>query len=262
MSDLKTRLITAFILILVFLSAILIGGYFLKIFVFAIAIITAYEYYSFSLKTKNEHTALFSIYSLLSLLGYAFYSYQGFLIGLLVGFILAIITICYLIETKEHQPDLLAFIPAVFIGFCYPALFLVVVYIVSTNYSKEHLFWLVTTVALVDTGGYFIGSKLKGKKLAPRISPNKTISGLVGGVLLASVVSTLLAPALGLGLSVYKAFFIAILISALAVSGDLFESLLKRTYQVKDASSFLPGHGGFLDRIDGLIVASSALLLL
>ena len=202
------------------------------------------------------------MYSLFSFFGYAICGYHGLFIGLLLGFILAVITICYIIETQEHQVDLLSFVPAVLIGFCYPAIFLIVIYVVSNNYSKGHLFWLVTTVALVDTGGYFIGSALKGKKLAPRISPNKTISGLVGGVLLAAIVSTLLAPALGLDLALYKAFFIAVLISILAVSCDLFESLLKRTYEVKDASNFLPGHGGFLDRIDGLLVASSALLLI
>ena len=132
----------------------------------------------------------------------------------------------------------------------------------SNNYSKGYIFWLVATVALVDIGGYFIGGALKGPKLAPRISPNKTISGLLGGVLLASFVSAFLAPCLGLDLSIYKASFIGVLISILAVCGDLFESLLKRTYEVKDASNFLPGHGGFLDRIDGLLVASAALLLI
>ena len=101
MSDLKTRVITAIVLILVFLSAILIGGYALRAFVCFIAIITSYEYYSFSLKTRKEpkkiSTILFSLYSLFSFFGYAICGYQGLFIGLLIGFILAVITICYII---------------------------------------------------------------------------------------------------------------------------------------------------------------------
>jgi len=261
MSNLKTRLITAFVLIVVFLSAILIGGYVLKALVFIVSAICAYEYYSFSLKKKKELTILYSSFSLFSLIGFAVCSFKGLAFGFLFGLVLAILLTCYLIERSEYQEDFLAFVPATLIGFCYPAVFLIVFYVLCSNYSKEHLFWLVTTVALVDTGGYFFGSYFGGRKLAPRISPKKTVSGLIGGVLLASIVSAFLAPYLGLDLNCYKAFFIGLLISIFAVSGDLFESLLKRTYGVKDSSYFLPGHGGFLDRIDGLLVASTALLL-
>lgn len=119
--------------------------------------------------------------------------------------------------------------------------------------------WLLTALAVVwaaDSGAYFAGRKFGMLKLAPRVSPNKTVEGLIGGVLAgiaAGVGFALLAGATTQQLPwVALVSFVAVLFS---VVGDLFESLLKRHAGVKDSGHLIPGHGGILDRIDGVLAA-------
>jgi phosphatidate cytidylyltransferase len=115
------------------------------------------------------------------------------------------------------------------------------------------LIWLFLVVWSTDIGAYFAGRAIGGPKLAPSISPNKTIAGLIGGVLAATILA---------GLWVYAMKLPATLLSLappLAVAaqlGDLFESGLKRRAGVKDSGTWLPGHGGLLDRLDGLVPVS------
>ncbi len=114
--------------------------------------------------------------------------------------------------------------------------------------------WLPFTVIAADVGAYFAGRFVGGPKLAPKISPNKTVSGAVGGQIAAVVVGTGYAVAFGLG-SVAIVVLLSFLTAIVSQIGDLTESALKRSYGVKDASALIPGHGGLLDRFDGLIAA-------
>jgi len=105
-----------------------------------------------------------------------------------------------------------------------------------------------------DTGAYFVGKKLGKTKLFERISPKKTWEGFVGGMIFSQMVAW--------GLSVYftsvegwKWFVISGIIVTIGTYGDLVESMLKRSLGIKDSGSVIPGHGGFLDRFDGLLVA-------
>ena len=124
--------------------------------------------------------------------------------------------------------------------------------------------WLLLALFLVwsaDTGAYFAGRQFGGKwfggrKLAPRISPNKTIEGLLGGFLLALVVAMLGAPLAGATVDQLPAIAVVALASVgFSVVGDLFESLLKRHVDVKDSGRLIPGHGGVLDRVDSVLAA-------
>ena len=124
--------------------------------------------------------------------------------------------------------------------------------------------WLLLALFLVwsaDTGAYFAGRKFGGKlfgrrKLAPRISPNKTIEGLLGGLLLSLVVAMVGAPLAGATVDQLPAIALVALASiSFSVVGDLFESLLKRHINVKDSGSLIPGHGGVLDRVDSVLAA-------
>jgi phosphatidate cytidylyltransferase len=109
-----------------------------------------------------------------------------------------------------------------------------------------------------DTGAYFVGRAVGGRRLVPSVSPGKTIAGAVGGLAATVVVAWVYAryvlrPVAQLGLPPAGVILFGALVSVAAQIGDLFESLLKREAGVKDSSSIIPGHGGVLDRIDGLV---------
>ena len=123
------------------------------------------------------------------------------------------------------------------------------------------VFWLMVVTWATDIFAYFAGRSIGGAKLAPRISPNKTWAGLVGGAVGAAVLGGLTAYGFGLGAPF---LYIGFPMGLLAQGGDLYESWLKRRAGVKDSGTILPGHGGALDRLDGLlpvIVATLALLM-
>lgn len=116
--------------------------------------------------------------------------------------------------------------------------------------------WVMLAVVMTDTCAYFAGRRFGGPKLAPRISPKKTWSGLIGGMTGAALSGWLLGALFSLPLD--KALVLAGGAAVLAVvsqMGDLGESALKRTFGVKDSGSILPGHGGIMDRVDGLVAA-------
>jgi phosphatidate cytidylyltransferase len=112
--------------------------------------------------------------------------------------------------------------------------------------------WLVLIATwLTDSGAYFVGKKFGKKSMAPIISPNKTIAGAVGGVLITAVFIITAAYILEI-LNIYYVIF-AFLFPGVAILGDLFESCIKRNFKVKDTGTIIPGHGGILDRFDSFI---------
>jgi phosphatidate cytidylyltransferase len=141
--------------------------------------------------------------------------------------------------------------------FLYPVagiLFFLVLY-------KEHgivaLIWLLVAVALTDIGAFFTGKAI-GKTKFSDTSPNKTIEGVFGGIIIATIIGTYI----GLSIAPFWAAFIVTFLTAIAsVFGDLFESFLKREAGVKDSGDILPGHGGILDRLDGYIFAAPMMMI-
>jgi phosphatidate cytidylyltransferase len=121
-------------------------------------------------------------------------------------------------------------------------------------YGRETILWILACVWATDIGAYFVGSYAGGARLAPSISPSKTWSGLVGGASATAVVSALCGLAVGAGETLTLALT-GVGIALVAQAGDLLESAQKRRAGVKDSGRLIPGHGGILDRIDGLIAA-------
>lgn len=113
----------------------------------------------------------------------------------------------------------------------------------------------VAVAVLTDIGALVAGSTLGRHRMAPVLSPNKTWEGLAGGVGLAVVSGVAVLPRLGDGYDLVAAGLLALLVALAAVAGDLLESMIKRDAGVKDLGHFLPGHGGILDRMDGVLVA-------
>jgi phosphatidate cytidylyltransferase len=110
--------------------------------------------------------------------------------------------------------------------------------------------WTLVIVWATDIGAYFAGRTIGGPKLAPRLSPNKTWAGLIGGMVAAAIVGAGIASAAGLPSLCWVA---GAPLAVAAQIGDLFESWLKRRSGVKDSGKLLPGHGGVLDRLDGVV---------
>ncbi|HET9920446.1 MAG TPA: CDP-archaeol synthase, partial [Ktedonobacteraceae bacterium] len=118
------------------------------------------------------------------------------------------------------------------------------------------VWWLLVVLFGVwgsDTGAFFTGRLLGRHKLAPRISPGKTWEGVGGGLVLGTIATVLFSRPLGIPW--YLSVVLGIVISIVAVVGDLAESLIKRQTHVKDSGQIMPGHGGMLDRIDSLLFA-------
>ena len=115
--------------------------------------------------------------------------------------------------------------------------------------------WALATVWVTDIGAYAAGRSIGGPKLAPNVSPNKTWAGLIGGVISALVLGLILWRYAGLQLQLAIA---SPILAVMAQIGDLYESWLKRQAGVKDSGRLLPGHGGVLDRLDGLVPVAPA----
>lgn len=147
-----------------------------------------------------------------------------------------------------------------------------VIYVGGSSWSAVALFdlyehgvwivvWVFLVVALTDIGAFLSGRAIGGPKLAPRISPKKTWAGLVGGLAcagLAGLVFALLTNGDAAAFHVAAALFV----SFVAQAGDLFESLLKRRFNAKDSGVLIPGHGGLLDRVDGIAAAMIVVALI
>jgi phosphatidate cytidylyltransferase len=118
----------------------------------------------------------------------------------------------------------------------------------------EAVLWLALVVWATDIGAYFAGRLIGGPKLAPRLSPKKTWAGLVGGMVAAILASAGFCSFKGL--DVQMPAVLAAVLACVAQAGDIFESALKRRHDVKDSSALIPGHGGVLDRVDGLMAAA------
>ena len=167
----------------------------------------------------------------------------------------------------------------------YPALILMQMFVLShlsgfsnfTGMSGKNIevFLLImafVTTIITDTGAYLIGSGISGKKLCPKISPNKTISGAIGGVILAitfSVLLFLLFSSVGYtvtfqsyGINIIHFIIYGLIVSIFTQSGDILASYVKRRNDIKDYGNLLPGHGGVMDRVDGLMFSIFATLIL
>ncbi len=123
------------------------------------------------------------------------------------------------------------------------------------------IWWLLLVVWSTDIGAYAFGRLIGGPKLLPAVSPKKTWAGLVGGMISAGLAALLVALAVGAAAGTVV-FAAGAMVAVVAQVGDLFESWIKRRCNVKDSSNIIPGHGGVLDRVDGLLTAALAVAAL
>ncbi len=246
-SELVLRVVTGAALIAIAMVALALGGIVFWLLATLVGLLMMAEWADLNgISLRHKRLALYSLFvplALMSPLGAG----PGFLsLGLLAGaaFFIVIITnrrelalgtlycglpvLALLLIRRQHAagPDL------------------------STYPGVIYALWALALVWATDIGAYFAGRTIGGPKLAPRVSPNKTWAGLVGGVALASSLAIGMHYRYGLPVRLTLATPV---LAVLAQGGDLYESWLKRRAGVKDSGRLIPGHGGVLDRLDGLV---------
>ncbi|MEA2017380.1 MAG: CDP-archaeol synthase [Campylobacterota bacterium] len=166
-------------------------------------------------------------------------------------FIVGIIFASILAYTKEFNKDL-------FLPLMYPITSYLFLFSLYLAFGMEVLLWLLVVVASTDVGAYFVGKSIGATKFC-ETSPNKTLEGVFGGIVVAAILGIIFSPEY---MTVFGAFIVSFIVAVASIFGDLFESYLKREANIKDSGDILPGHGGILDRTDGYLFGGIVMLVL
>ncbi len=233
----------------------------LKYICFVAPLIGAYEISRILFKHHDsKFLRVFFAIGVLSIFSVGVYHFQHVALGFaLISILFCSISIIF--EKKFSDLNTLSLFQAKSIlGFFYvgllPALAVQVLNLPQGNYW---FFALLTTVFMGDTFAFVFGLLWGKKKILPSISPKKTVVGSLGG-LLGSVLGMLIVAQYLAGIPKWSLMILAIAVGALAQLGDMFESMLKRVANIKDSGSIMPGHGGILDRLDGILFGAPILL--
>lgn len=257
-----TRILTALVAVPLLLLIILAGPPWLFL---ALALSSAVlAYWELSRLARNVGwTPLGSGYLGVAALVLSFYpGFPGFLEASLLAMTVLVASAVY---SRGPSRETLAevattFFATAYLGSCLGCL--VGLRMVLPDQAGRHwLFFLMAVVMVGDAGAFFVGRSLGRRKLAPVLSPRKTVEGLVGGAIASISAAVLLREWIFPSLAWSSVIGLGISISLFGVVGDLFESLLKRSAGIKDTSSLIPGHGGLLDRIDSLLFTAPLFFL-
>jgi phosphatidate cytidylyltransferase len=253
-SDLGTRTLSALILIPTVIVCAWFGGLWFKGFVLLLAGLIAHEWVNI---VHPRNIAQYALHMAGALCGVMLPEICGPATALLAILGLALIS-GLMVRFGNAVSSKWSYLGICYAGF--PALALTLLR-KDPDFGFVAIFWIFIIVWAADILAYFAGRTIGGPKLAPIISPKKTWAGLAGAVAGSTLVSSIFAYAFQLN----GIFVLAILAGCLAVveqAGDLFESSLKRFHGVKDSGTLIPGHGGVIDRVDGLVAVTVAAALI
>ncbi len=249
--DLGIRTLSSAILIPAVLLDVWLGDVWFHLLIALLAVMMAHEWTNI---VHDRSSAQFALHAAAALCGAFLPLSLGWAATLLVIAVIAVMSVA-LAVIQNRKPRIWVVTGAAYVGL--PAMAFVILR-GETAEGMLAIMWLFAVVWAADICAYFAGRLVGGPKLAPRISPKKTWAGLLGAI--AGGMAAGLAVGYGAGL--VNLAVLGLLGGVLAVVeqlGDLFESALKRHYGVKDSGRLIPGHGGVLDRVDGLVAASLAL---
>lgn len=248
-SDLGKRLVVAIVLIAVTFAALWFGGFVFWLLVAIGGVLMMGEWADLAgASARQKRLAQYALTVPLAIMAPGLAAGPGFLA---LGLVFAA---AFFLGAVTRKPQLA--LGALYVGL--PVLGLLVLRAHAVH-GFLFTFWAMALVWASDTGAYFAGRAIGGPKLAPAISPNKTWAGFFGGLAASGVFAALLV--VGFGLPFVLALCTPVL-AALSQLGDLYESHLKRRAGVKDSGNLLPGHGGVLDRLDGLVAVAPVAALL
>lgn len=248
--DIK-RIITGSLVVAVLIVALWFRGWVLLGLILVASALGLWEFYSLFWGKNGRIPSRFCGIALgwLMLLLTWFHRPQDALVCLGAGFVLAALSFLFRWDVVEED-DTFSASGIFLVGLAYIPLLL----LPATYLSTVTLVFVLGAVAISDTSAYFVGTRFGHHKLWPRVSPNKSSEGAVGSLVGCVLFCAIYGSCLGQG-GWFAFALLGIAVNAFAQLGDLFESALKRSVNVKDSGNLLPGHGGILDRCDSFLFA-------
>ena len=252
------RWITGIIALPFLIFFIVKGGAYFVVLVGVVCLLSMWEFFSIVSDAKGKVVSVIMIIGVLAG-ALIILAASGSSFNLVSGIIALNMIICGLISIPQYKtnPLVLETIKKQLQGIIYIPLLLS--FLILIRNEPDGMIWIFLILAVIfagDTSAYYFGSYLGRHKLCPAVSPGKTIEGSIGGLtanlLVGSVVKLFFLPELPWA----QSLFLFLVMGIAGQAGDLFESMLKRSSKVKDSGGLLPGHGGFLDRIDALLFAA------
>ena len=259
----KKRVISAIIALAIVIPLIVLGGTWFYLGIGVIGLIGFYELMTIRESKKKFPlvTKILAVISFAMIMLSSINNTHEFIIDYRIAvlpFLLLIIPIVpYLNKDKYDIADALYLIGSVFfLGIAFN-------FLVTLRNMDLYLFiYLILITIMSDTFAHFFGTQVGKYKLCPKVSPNKTIEGFIGGTVAATFIGTMFFTAVfDFNGSILLIILISLLLSVVGAIGDLVFSSIKRHYGVKDFGNIMPGHGGVLDRLDSVIFAGLALAL-
>lgn len=260
----KKRIISAIVMAIVLIPALIMGGIYFTILSGILALGGLYELINIR-ENKKKFPKLTKIFAYIIVLISTIITYNQNVFSYTLNYhLISIIIFVFLLpilfddqEKPYNITDALYLIGSIlFINIAFNLI------LVIRNYNLSYLIYLVLITITTDTFAFITGKYIGKNKLAPKVSPNKTIEGFVGGLIMGTFVPVVFYTCvINNNLSLVVLIFITMFLSFVGQLGDLVFSSIKRTFKVKDFSNLIPGHGGILDRFDSLIFVVLAFIL-
>lgn len=258
-----TRAITGLFFIIVLIGALLLGEVVFTVFFSLVGLGALYEFFGITKSEDNKPNLLLGMLAAVALtvlvgmhcLGYIPFKF----VWLAIPFFALIFIVSLYQKSKLPFNDISYTLLGIMYA-CIPFIFFVALGFIQGTFNHYIPLGFLIILWANDTGAYLSGRSFGKHKLFERISPNKTWEGFIGGVIFAMLIALNLAQYFG-SLQKWEWVTMAAIIGIFGTLGDLVESMLKRSLGVKDSGSILPGHGGLLDRFDGLLIAAPLVFL-
>lgn len=252
--NLRLRTISALVLVPVALLAAYFGGYAYASLIFTIAVVGMVEWMQMVASAADKSIKILAVALLLISLIFAVLS------SFALGFVCAAVSAVLLYSLVRHGADNPAWIAAGIPYIAFSSLALLYIRGVE-DVGQTATFYLLIVVWATDIGAFIVGRIVGGPKLWPAVSPNKTWAGFFGGAAMSVAAGGAFIAAIYPQYTISSMLMAAVL-ALVAQTGDLFESHVKRRSGVKDSGNIIPGHGGVLDRVDGLLFAASFFVII
>jgi phosphatidate cytidylyltransferase len=251
---LRTRVLTAAVLLPAVLAAVVFApNWFFTLFIAVLGLFGLYEIAAMTGTLKLVALPLYAVVGGVPLFGLLYGADAGWWLPAIIIVVMLILIARIAAAGRDGAPSVpaLAFTGAAYVGVLFP-------YFAMLRNQPLGVNWVIAVVLLAvasDTGAYFVGRQFGRRKLAEKVSPNKTVEGALGGMIATVVAGVILSPLFSPTWHAGAVIFFSAMISLLAQLGDLACSAFKRAAGVKDSGWIFPGHGGLLDRTCSLVFA-------